>query len=205
MRDRASGEIDLRGMAARDRATVSPEDGSSGPSHSSGGGGPGSGRSETQRARELNGLLGEIFIFEQLRQSLPGFDSTCWVSENRSYYGHEDPGSDAEGHDFRYTDIQGILAQNEGTICEIEVKSSSSVEPTEFNLTQNEMNRARACHQDENRQYVILWVANVREDPALQDVLRDPIDLWERGLVDIRARGGRKVKVAPPKPDRSED
>lgn len=195
LRKLASHGIDLGSFRNRKRPRVAGPNGNGGAA--GGGGGSTGSRRPKRQTRELNGIIGEAFVFEALRSELLGFDSTCWVSENRARYGHES-GSDREGFDFLYHDVEGRLAGRKGALCEIEVKATSQVEPQDFTLTRNEWHRARSCHGADDREYVVVWVANVRDRPTVYDVLVDPFGLMKEGRLQISSNN---LQVRVPKPD----
>lgn len=51
-------------------------------------------RFEDNEEREINGRLGEAFVYEQFRSALDGFDQSAWVSTNRVRYGLDNTGRD---------------------------------------------------------------------------------------------------------------
>jgi hypothetical protein len=143
---------------------------------------------ETQRERDLNGLLGEAFAYLQLARSLPDFDSSCWVSSNRGEFGFE-PVPDKHGCDFLYVDGSGTLSGRPDTRCYIEVKSTSGTGRDPFPITETEWGRARVCSEGDGREvYFILRVANVRNHPRIADLLVDPYRMEREGRLRVEAR-----------------
>ena len=156
---------------------------------SRGGGGGGAGTNENKKDRELAGLIGEVFVYEQLRVRLSGFDEMAWCSCNRNAYGLQGGGDDALGYDFLYRDVENQLAgRADQPLCHIEVKSSSGDGSEAFPMSTNEWERARECHQTANTVYIILRVAHVRNDPMISDVIIDPFALYGEGQVGIVSR-----------------
>lgn len=148
-------------------------------------------RPETNEDRELNGLLGEVFVFEEFRRHLPGFDERCWVSENRLRYIPSPVGaSDAEAYDFEYRDLAGELTGRAGgTNCHIEVKATAGDGANPFPISSAEWEHAKHCHQTQSALYVIVRVAAIRSPhPLITDMLIDPIDMWQHGKIAIDAQ-----------------
>jgi len=179
----AEADVDLASYRLKSRPIVSTDVTAPGPG---GGGGGGPAEPKNRRERELNGLLGEAFVFETFRRLLPNFDASCWISKNRELYGAGGTGSDVEGYDFRYTDESGLLTgRDTWPICLIEVKATSGREPKEFTLSRNEMDVARKHSGSETDMYVIVWVAEVRTRPHIFDILIDPMALWLRRSISL--------------------
>lgn len=154
-----------------------------------GGGGGGGGGTDNAKDRELVGLLGEAFVYEKFRLALPGFDEMSWRSRNRSAYGLEGEGNDALGYDFLYRDIENRLGgRADRPLCCIEVKASSGDGSESFPMTANEWDKARECHQTDESVYIIVRVANVRDDPQIADVIIDPFGLYGDGQVAVVSR-----------------
>jgi hypothetical protein len=180
----AEADVDLGSFRLKDRPVIST--GFTTPGLGGGGGGGGPAEPTTRRERELNGLLGEAFIFETFRRRLPNFDASCWVSKNRERYGTGGEGSDVEGYDFRYVDEAGLLTGSETwPTCLIEVKATSERHPKEFTLSRNEMDVARKHSGSDAAVYMIVWVAEVRTRPHIFDILIDPMALWLRRSISL--------------------
>ncbi len=102
-------------------------------------GGSGGGKGGGYQADEQSGLLGEAFVYESLRNTLPDFDLACWVSDSRRKYGLEGKGDDGLGYDFEYTDVEGKLSGlSHHPHCLIEVKSTTSTQDIPFPMSSNE-------------------------------------------------------------------
>ncbi|HYD51655.1 MAG TPA: DUF3883 domain-containing protein [Gemmatimonadaceae bacterium] len=135
---------------------------------------------EVLRDQQNHGLLGEAFVFEQLRATLPGFDATCWESEAADAYG-VGSGEDGRGYDFRYLDSEGRLtARTDQPECLIEVKTTSGDGTGPFIMTAKEWSVALETHlaaaKGQSRQvYVIVRVANVLVAPSIVDCIIDPV------------------------------
>lgn len=129
----------------------------------------------------LLGVLGEAFVFEQLKQWLPGFDATCWISPLRQDFGLPGPTEADAGCDFRYRDVAGILTGTAGTECWIEVKACRGPLDPWVRLSRNEWETARICHQTPERCYVLLRVAELATVPRIADILRDPFGHYRAG------------------------
>jgi hypothetical protein len=129
---------------------------------------------------------GEAFVYELFRLELSGFDEMAWRSCNRNAYGLEGDGNDSLGYDFSYQDIENRLAgRSDRPLCCIEVKSSSGDGSEPFQITDNEWERARECHQTAGSVYIIVPVAHVRDDPRIADVIIDPFGLYRAGQVGV--------------------
>ncbi|MDP9224031.1 MAG: hypothetical protein M3P18_09265, partial [Actinomycetota bacterium] len=113
-------------------------------------------RNETPADRDLNGLIGEAFVFEQLRVLLEDFDDTAWISENRSRYGLLS-GPNEQRYDFRYRDIRNALTLPGGQPeCHIEVKATSGDGNSPFPMSVPEWEHAIACHHSREATYVVI-------------------------------------------------
>jgi hypothetical protein len=146
-----------------------------------GGGGPGMGKD-----KELAGLLGEAFVYEQLRLTLPGFDERAWRSCNRNLYGLEGAGDDSLGFDFLYRDVEGRLTtRSDRPTCCLDVKASSGDGTEPFQMSANEGKKARECHESSNSVYAIIRVAHVRDNPRIIDVVFDPFGLYRAGQLAL--------------------
>lgn len=55
-------------------------------------------------------------------------------------------------------------------------------------MTANEWDKARECHQTDKSGYIIVRVANVRDDPRIADVIIDPFGLYGDGQVAVVSR-----------------
>lgn len=160
-----------------------------GKTKSRGGGGGRAGGQEGKKDRELAGLLGEAFIYEHFRVALPGFDEMAWRSSNRNAYGLEGEGDDSLGFDFSYRDVDNRLTgRSVGPLCCLEVKSSSGDASEAFQMTANEWEKARECHQSGDAMYIIIRVAYVRDDPRIVDVILDPFRLYGEGQLAVASR-----------------
>jgi len=129
------------------------------------------------------GLLGEIFVFELLRSHLPDFGAPNWVSGYRQKYGLSQEGDDSLGYDFRYVDIEGALTRrSDEPQCLIEVKSTEGEGGGAFPMSETEWQRAVEAHQNSDHEvYVVICVASARDNPAVYDILVDPVKLWHDG------------------------
>jgi hypothetical protein len=112
-----------------------------------------------------------------------------WRSCNRSAYGLEGEGNDTLGYDFLYRDLENRLGgRADSPLCFIEVKASSGNGSESFPMTANEWDKARECHQTGESVYIIVRVANVRDDPQIADVIIDPFGLYGEGQVAVVSR-----------------
>jgi hypothetical protein len=152
-------------------------------------GGGGGGGTENTKDKEIVGLLGEAFVYETFRISLPGFDEMSWRSCNRNAHGLEGEGNDSLGFDFLYRDIENRFAGRANRpLCCIEVKASSGSGSDSFPMTANEWEKARECHQSEESVYIIMRVASARDDPHIADIIIDPFGLYGAGQVAVVSR-----------------
>jgi hypothetical protein len=144
---------------------------------------------ESNRDKEINGVLGEAFAFEQFRGLLRDFDEACWVSANRACYGLPDTGTDAHGCDFIYRDIEGTLTgRADQPECHIEIKATTGDGTNPFPMSIAEWKKAQSCNASSGRQvYVIVRVRHVRTAPAIADILIDPVHLWSQHALAITA------------------
>jgi hypothetical protein len=142
------------------------------------------------RDRELLGLMGEAFVYEYLRTRLPGFDASCWVSENAERYGLGLLPQVGAGADFRYLDVNGELAGRPNTVCWLEVKSSKGDGSAPFAITASEWAKAVECHEDTsgNQRYIIVRIIHVDQSPVLLDLLFDPVQLQKEGALAFAAQ-----------------
>lgn len=181
-----SSSLDLAALGTGVRATLvdSSSDGARGTKGGKGGGGG----AEARADRELNGLLGEIFVYEQFRRLLDDFDEYAWKSENRTNYGFS-AGQDGLGYDFLYIDRAGKLTGSPGLECRIEVKATSGDGSAPFPMTTPEWDSAQACHYSGGKScFLIVRVADVRTAPRIVDIIRDPFALWKARNLTISAR-----------------
>jgi hypothetical protein len=173
-------EIDLAGMAqvsrnAVDRPERTGSTGSKGKTY----------KTPPAQDKERIGLLGEAFVYETFKRCLPGFDYSCWVSENREVYGFAKPIEYGQGYDFEYVDETGGISGCEGkTRCLIEVKATKEDGSGPFPMSDNEWNQAKKCYAREiEAVYVIVRVKNAKTAPEISDVIIDPVGLWQKGLL----------------------
>lgn len=135
------------------------------------------------------GAVGEYFAYQQFKVLCPDFDIAAWRSTGREFFGY-DPGDDSLGYDFEYWDVAGKLTgKAESPRCLIEVKSAAHDCGDSFDMSINEWEIARSCHeQPENGIYIVARVANVALAPHVVDLLVDPMDLHLKGLLDFSSR-----------------
>jgi hypothetical protein len=174
--------LDMASLINREREKVAIEWINRGRRTRGGGGGH-----ANNKEKEQNGLLGEIFAYETFRQVLPGFDYSCWVSENREKYGFEAPSEAGRGYDFVYFDSENIMTGQALTnLCFIEVKSSGDDGLKPFPMTTNEWACAKECYDgNEEAVYIIVRVKNVRTSPEIFDIIVDPVKHWHEGRLAI--------------------
>ncbi|OQB81201.1 MAG: hypothetical protein BWX88_04335 [Planctomycetes bacterium ADurb.Bin126] len=155
----------------------------------SGGGAGGGGGAGNKKDKELAGLLGEAFVYEQFRLTLPGFDERSWRSCNRNLYGLEGEGDDSLGCDFSYRDVDGRLTTDPNRpMCYMDVKASSGDGSEPFQMSANEWNKARECHESSDSVYAVIRVAHVREAPTVVDIIFDPFGLYRKGQLALTAQ-----------------
>jgi hypothetical protein len=178
--------IDLAAMRALTRAKVqiatTPGSGI--------GGGAGGRRRTPDEYLAMLGAAGEYFVYEQLKAVCRDFDATNWLSKAREAFGYG-PGDDSLGYDFAYDDVGGVFVGPAGVSrrCMIEVKSSAQGGGSSFEMSMNEWEVARRCHQDPSLgTYVILRVADIISTPRLTDVLVDPVGLHLQGVLNYTSR-----------------
>ena len=136
------------------------------------------------------GAAGEYFVFEQLRVACRDFDVMNWLSKAREAFGYG-PGDDSLGYDFAYDDVGGVFVGPAAVArrCLMEVKSSAQDGGSSFEMSMNEWEVARRCHQDPSLgTYVILRVADLMSTPRLTDVLVDPVGLHLQGVLNYTSR-----------------
>lgn len=154
-----------------------------------------------QYAREI-GHRGEVFAFRTLKDLLPGFDESCWVSTSRSLMGLTG-GDDTLGYDFRYLDVSGKLCGNPGVECLIDVKSNAGSMRERFTISPHEWRLAEECHHGGDRVYVILRVFNVATDPGFGERLIDPVQRVEEGTLSLTPKDGWWADSASPRSSNS--
>ena len=124
------------------------------------------------------------------------------LSRGYNAYGLEGEGDDSLGYDFSYRDIDNQLAGRlDRPLCYIEVKSSSGDGSEPFQMTINEWEKARECHQASDSVYIIMRVARVRDDPRITDVIIDPFGLYGAGQIAVASRD-LWIHVGSPEPVR---
>jgi hypothetical protein len=134
--------------------------------------------SENEKDKALYGRLGEIFVYEFLKlRDIPGFDEAAWQSQNRYAYLGEGMGDDSLGYDFRFTDESGLMTTRAGSVCLLEVKSSTGDAAGPFQMSENEWTRAIEAYQNPDEEYVIVRVAHVNQSPRVADIIVDPYRL----------------------------
>jgi hypothetical protein len=133
---------------------------------------------ENEKDKVLYGRLGEIFVYELLKlQGIPGFDEAAWQSQSRYAYLGEGLGDDSLGYDFRFVDPSGRLTARPGSVCLLEVKSSTGSADGPFQMSENEWDRAIEAYQSSDEVYVILRVSHVNQSPRIADMIVDPYRL----------------------------
>ncbi len=144
-------------------------------------------KQQDQHQKDRIGLLGEAFVYESLRELLNDFDYSNWVSENRGKYGFVAPETSGEGYDFHYVDSEGKLTgRTDSPTCLIEVKATSGPGYLPFPISYNEWEVARDCHNGNRKElYVIIRVSKALEAPQIDDVLIDPVDLYNKKLLGL--------------------
>ncbi|KAJ6590013.1 hypothetical protein DFH09DRAFT_1074494 [Mycena vulgaris] len=167
-------------------------------------------------AEYMNGVLGEYFIFEFLRQQLPHFTEDNWTSELRGDVPGFSPYHFSSVADFRYPDADGILTRAifGNDISEawagrwpeyhIEVKTTSGNEETPFHMSSRQLQLVctRTCYiateltlpgQDEIPAvvYVLVRVWNIRSSSPSFTWCPDP----HRCLFTGRLRIASDVEV----------
>jgi len=81
-----------------------------------------------------------------------------------------------------------LAGRQDRPLCFIEVKSSSGDGSEPFQMTVNEWEKARHCHQTTDSVYIILRVSHVRDNPKITDVIIDPFGLYGAGQVGLVSR-----------------
>jgi hypothetical protein len=135
------------------------------------------------------GHLGEHFAFRALSKALPGFDASCWKSSSRVLAGLP-AGDDSLGYDFRYIDTSGALSGEPGAECLIEVKANAREPQPRFAMSNNEWRLAEACHQSQNRRFIVVRVAGIADAPEVVAVIVDPVRAREAGELSLRPKNG---------------
>jgi hypothetical protein len=156
---------------------------------------------ESDSERQLNGMLGEMFLFERLKAlGIPDFDGQCWISTNRCHYTGYPDGDDSAGYDFTIDDADGRLTnRGDRPVCLIEVKSSSGDAEGPFKISENEWRRATEAHFSAREEYLIVRIAHVRSSaPQIVDILRDPYALMTQSKLkfvggDLTAQVGART------------
>ena len=197
-------EIDMASLAMKPRNPITkPDPMTLGGRGGHGGGGAGGGG---RRADPQAGLLGEAFVYESFRNTLPDFDVACWVSDSRRKYGIDGKGDDGLGYDFEYTDVERKLTgAPDRPHCLIEVKSTTSTHDESFPMTANEWAVAEQCYKKLRKaEYVIVRVLDVKSAPVIADVVVDPVRLWREGKLALENRDF-VVRTALPEPGANEE
>ncbi len=156
---------------------------------------PGRGRSshfsmaELREERELNGLLGEAFVYELFRGQLPSFDYDCWRSTAAVRYGVASAGDDGLGADFVYRDSSGLLTgRADSPEVYLEVKATSAGGAAPFEMSAGEWETAlRFDVESSARVYAIVRVEFVRTTPALHRIYVNPARLSREGFLIVDA------------------
>lgn len=179
-------DFDLSALRGRSRTIVTPI------SRNGRRGRKGSPRTPSPRnENELTilGTIGERFVYQQFRAILSNFDAHNWLSKSREHFGYP-TGNDSLGYDFEYFDTEGKLTgSSKELLCKIEVKSTTGDGTNPFEMSTNEWDVAYDCHNsDEAELYVIVRVANVATQPIVSDLLLDPVDLRQQGVLDYSSR-----------------
>lgn len=155
------------------------------------------GRSGSSEYAERVGAAGEVFLFSWLSQWLPGFTASSWVSGNRVHLtGAQQlqPPEDEPPFDFTYTDVEGKLTGEPGTLCYIECKATSadvSRHLMPIAITSREWALAQKVHNARLAgtacQYVLFRVDRVGQSggPRVAAVLIDPVQLLYEGQMRI--------------------
>jgi hypothetical protein len=145
---------------------------------------------DCSQRNQLTGALGELFAFEWLRERLPGFDSDCWRSCNRTIGGLAAPNAESVV-DFFYVDAEGALTGRRGAACCIEVKSTAradgGVAGDAFVLSQAQLELAYRLRGREDAAFVIVRVVDAGGGPGSRPlvarVIVDPADRLGRELL----------------------
>ena len=107
------------------------------------------------------GALGEAFVYAALSEELPGFGPENWHSGNRTCLDLPRPGREPS-YDFLYEDVEGVLSGRAGTLCFIEVKSTSSGGENPMPISTKEWELAQKVHRDNgSAMYIVFRVAGV--------------------------------------------
>jgi len=151
------------------------------------GGGPKAPKGESEL--KILGVIGERYVYQQFRVILPDFDAHNWKSRSREQFGYS-TGDDSLGYDFEYRDSDGILSgRDDSPMCRIEVKATTGDGANAFDMSTNEWDVAYECHNnDEAEVYIVVRVASVAQQPTIADVLVDPVDLRQQGVLDYSSR-----------------
>jgi hypothetical protein len=185
----AAGTMDALVLACEQRQELTRGGGGGGGGGSGGQGGsrrqPWRPAEDSEDTRRATGLGGELFVFQQFRSWLPGFDEECWKSSARSQVGVAQGGDDGLGYDFEYVDATGRLAKRPGARCLIEVKASQGGADATFPMSRNEWRVAADTHASEADVYIIVRVENVGTAPRVADFLRDPFGMFRQGSIQL--------------------
>lgn len=145
--------------------------------------------SEFSKRQMRPGAQGELFACEWLKHQLPGFDDSCWHSHNITYAGLPMLRGGDPPYDFAYKDVTGAMSGEAGTVCFIEVKSTSSTSATmSMPITVNEWEVACKLHTQPVQggvpfAYFIIRVIAVGSavGPKVAAVWADPVKRWLDG------------------------
>jgi hypothetical protein len=138
------------------------------------------------------GDVGEVHVYERLRLELPDFNSSCWCTNSRRFFGLQElpPDVPEPAYDFLYTDCTGKLSGRPGvpTLCFIEVKATTANlhkgEPKPFQISRQQWELSRSLHESpQDGVFVIVRVERVgsAQGPRIAAVLRDPVQLLKLG------------------------
>ncbi len=154
-----------------------------------GGGGFGTRKQPLDAHLKMLGVVGEHFVYLQMKALFPDFDVTNWRSKAKELFGYGE-GDDSLGYDFEYYDVDGKLSGSPAVPrCMIEVKSTSKECGDVFEMSTNEWETALRCHAGgEKAVYIIIRVAGTSSKPQLVDVLVDPVQLHLDGVLDYSSR-----------------
>ena len=179
-------DLDLAGLRDRSRSQVGPSIRTKS-KRKRRGGGPKTPKGESEL--KILGAIGERYVYQQFRVILPNFDAHNWKSRSREQFGYA-TGDDSLGYDFEYRDSDGILTgRDDSPMCRIEVKATTGDGANAFDMSTNEWDVAYECHNnDEAELYIVVRVASVAQQPTIADVLVDPVDLRQQGVLDYSSR-----------------
>ena len=179
-------DLDLAGLRDRSRSQVGPLIHPK-PKRKRGVGGSKAPKSENEL--KILGAIGERYVYQQFRVILPNFDAHNWKSGSREQFDYS-AGDDRLGYDFEYRDSYGKLTgRDDLPMCRIEVKATTGDGTNAFDMSTNEWDVAYECHNnDEAEVYIVVRVASVAQQPTIADVLVDPVDLRQQGVLDYSSR-----------------